>query len=79
MFSYKHQKLVEPYGLAIDNNGFIFVNGKKSNFVHILSEDGKLLKMFDIHSPQCTKFEKNSQRFFVANSKGVIKIFETTW
>lgn len=79
MFFYEHLKLVEPYGLAIDNNGFIFVNGKNSNFVHILSEDGKLLKMFAIHSPQCTKFEKNSQRFFVANSKGVIKIFETTW
>lgn len=79
MFTYKHEQLVEPYGLAIDNNGFIFVNGTNSNFVHILSEGGHLLKIFDIDSPQCIKFKKNSQMFFVANSKGVVKIFETTW
>lgn len=79
IFTYKHKDLKGPYGLAIDNNGFIFVNGKGSKNIHILSDDGHLLKIFDIDSPQCIKLKKNSQRFFVANSKGIVKIFETTW
>lgn len=79
IFSYEHEELVEPYGIAIDNNGFIFVNDNDSGNIHILSDDGHLLKKIDIDSPQCIKFKKSSERFFVANSEGVIKIFETTW
>lgn len=76
LFTYRN---MEPYGLAIDNNGFIFVNGKDSGKIHILSDDGHRLKIFDIDSPQCIKFKKNSQRFFVANTEGIVKIYETTW
>lgn len=79
MFTYKHKNLESLYGLAIDNNGFIFVNGKESENIHVLSEDGQLLKLLDVDSPICIKFEKNSQRFFVANEKGTVKIFEATW
>lgn len=79
MFSYGHEELVGPYGIAIDNNGFIFVNDMSSGNIHILSNGGHLLKKIDIDSQQCIKFKKSSERFFVANSEGVIKIFETTW
>lgn len=79
IFTFKHENREGPYGLAIDNNGFIFVNGRDSGNIHILSEDGHLRKIFDIDSPLCIKFKKNSQRFFVTNDKGVVKIFETTW
>lgn len=73
IFTYKHENLMGPYGLAIDNNGFIFVNSRNSGNIHILSEDGHLRTIFDIDSPLCIKFKKNSQRCFVTNDKGVVK------
>lgn len=45
MFIYRN---VELYGLVIDNNGFIFVNGKDSGKIYILLDDGYCLKIFDI-------------------------------
>lgn len=45
LFIYRN---VELYGLVIDNNGFIFVNGKDSGKIYILSDDGYRLKIFDI-------------------------------
>lgn len=79
IFTYKHKKLVKTCGVAFDNHGFIFVNGRQSNNIHILSADGNLLKIIDINEPQCIKFEKNSQRMFVVNSKGIVKIFQIMW
>lgn len=79
IFTYKHKKLVNTCGVAFDNHGFIFVNGRQSNNIHILSADGNLLKIIDINEPQCIKFEKNSRRMFVVNSKGIVKIFQIMW
>lgn len=36
-FKYIYEELKSPYGLAIDKEGCIFINGKDSNNVHILS------------------------------------------
>ena len=79
MFTYNHRELINVCGLAVDRYGFIFVNGRKSDNIHILSEDGELLKMLDFKSPQCIKFEENSSRFFVVSSEEVVKIFKTSW
>lgn len=79
IFVYDHRQLLSPHGLTMDNNGFIFMNDIEEGKIHILSEDGSLSKIFDIDSPQCIRFKNQSQKFFVANSKGVVKIFETTW
>lgn len=79
MFTYHHRELIDVYGLAVDRYGFIFVNGQKSDIIHILSEDGELLKMLEFKSPQCIKFEENSSKFFVVSSEGVVKIFKTSW
>lgn len=45
LFIYRN---VELYGLVIDNNGFIFVNGKRRGNIYILLDDGYFLKIFDI-------------------------------
>lgn len=79
IFTYKQEKLEKTCGLAFDNNGFIFVNGRQSNNIHILSADGNLLKIIDINEPRCIKFDKNSQRMFVVNSKGIVKMFQIMW
>ena len=79
MFTYNHRELINICGLAVDRYGFIFVNGRSSDNIHILSEDGELLKMLDFKSPQCIKFEEKSSRFFVVSSEGVVKILKTSW
>ena len=79
MFTYNHRELINVCGLAVDKYGFIFVNGRENDNIHILSEDGELLKMLDFKSPQCIKFEEKSSRFFVVSSEGVVKILKTSW
>lgn len=48
MFFYEYEELVELYGIVIDNNGFIFVNGNGSGNIYILLDDGYFLKKMNI-------------------------------
>ncbi|XP_019930368.3 E3 ubiquitin-protein ligase TRIM71 [Magallana gigas] len=77
LFTYNHEKLTYPYRLTTDNNGNIFINGFSSNNIHILSRDGKLLRIVEgVTNPMCIKFQNATHRFFVGNYKGNIKVFE---
>ena len=72
-------RFVAPFGLAIDCYGYIYVNNRENDNIHILSQSGKLLTILEFTGPQCIKFEENSQRFFVVSSEGIVKIFKTSW
>lgn len=76
VFTYTHAKLREPYGLALHEHGTIFVNGNDSNNIHILSEDGELLRTLGFQNPTCIKFEKDCWRFFVVSGTRIVNIFE---
>eukprot|EP00105_Crassostrea_gigas_P046220 XP_019930368.1 PREDICTED: tripartite motif-containing protein 2-like [Crassostrea gigas] len=77
LFTYNHEKLKHPYGVTTDNNGNIFINGFSSNNIHMLSRDGKLLRIVEgITNPMCIKFQNDTHRFFIGNYKGNIKVFE---
>ncbi|XP_061174013.1 E3 ubiquitin-protein ligase Midline-1-like [Saccostrea echinata] len=79
LFTYYHEELKSPYGLTVDRHGIIYVNGHKSNNIHILSPDGENLRILKgVKEPLCIKFQENSNRFFVAETGGTVKIFEFT-
>ena len=81
LFTYiaKQLHIAAPFGLAVDSYGYIYVNYRADDCIHILSQGGRLLRAFGFTGPQCIKFEENSQRFFVVSRKGIVKIFKTTW
>lgn len=77
LFTYRHKELQTPYGLTVDIKGNIFVNGYTSNNIHILSKDGKLLRIVEgVTDPKCIELQNNTNTFFVSNGTGNIKIFE---
>ncbi|XP_061186926.1 uncharacterized protein LOC133195060 [Saccostrea echinata] len=52
VWTYSHEKLRHPYGLHIDCDDIIYVAGTHSNNVHILTNDGCLIRIIeDMPSP----------------------------
>lgn len=73
--TYIHEELKSPYGLAVDEEGRIFVNGKESNNVHILARNGKLLRILKrVTSPTWIKFQNGRNRLFIGNVN--VKVFD---
>lgn len=77
LFTYSHEELKSPYGLAVDKEGRVFVNGKESDNVHILARNGELLKILKgVSSPTWIKFQNDRNRLFMGNLSGNVKIFD---
>lgn len=77
MFTYSHDELKSPYGLAVDEEGRVFVNGKESDNVHILAKNGKLLKILKgVSSSTWIKFQNGRNRLFIGNLSGNVKVFD---
>lgn len=77
-WTYQHTELKGPYGLDKDSQSNIYVAGKNSNNIHILSRQGFLLRILgDIISPVCLKFRKGTYTAFVVcheNSKAMSQV-----
>lgn len=76
LHSYFHAKLKYPYGLDVNFSGNIFVAGRDSNNIHVLTPKADLLKVFEIESPMCIKFKDNSNICFVGSDKTPTKVYE---
>nr|XP_034325600.1 E3 ubiquitin-protein ligase TRIM71 isoform X1 [Crassostrea gigas]XP_034325601.1 E3 ubiquitin-protein ligase TRIM71 isoform X2 [Crassostrea gigas] len=77
LFKYSHEELKSPYGLTVDGHGNIFVCGGTSNNIHIVSNDGKTLRILKgVQNPLCIKFLRGTNRFFVGEEDGRVKVFE---
>lgn len=75
--TYIHEELKSPYGLAVDEEGRIFVNGKESNNVHILARNGKILRILKgVTSPTWRTFQNGRNRLFIGNLSGNVKVFD---
>lgn len=77
LFKYSHEELMMPYGLTVDGHGNIFVIGGVSNNIHIVSNDGKTVRILKgVQSPRCIKFLNGTYRFLVGEAAGCVKVFE---
>lgn len=75
VFTYKHEKLSWPRGVAVDKKGYIYVAGYKSNNIHKLTMDGRLFKILitkeeGINRPSCLHFESNQRKLLVTIDEG---------
>ncbi|CAG2235046.1 TRIM56 [Mytilus edulis] len=81
-WTHKHEDILEPFGVAIDKHGFIFVASKNSNKIVVLSEDGKtsrtiLSKDDGIVFPTAIHIDKLSSTLIVTNlSHGDAFVYE---
>ena len=79
LFSYTHEKLKSPNGLDVNRNGEIFVGGNSSNNVHILSKNGKLLRILEgVNHPTWVKYRDDTKQLFVMEADSKIKVLEFT-
>lgn len=68
IWTYKHDELKGSYGLDKDPQNNIYVAGMKSNNIHILSNEGSLLRILGgFNNPTCIKFKINSFNCFVVS------------
>lgn len=61
----------------MDGHGNIFVNGCASNNIHIVSNDGKIIRIVKgVQKPRCIKFLHGTYRFLIGEAGDRIKVFE---
>uniref|UniRef100_A0A8W8M992 Tripartite motif-containing protein 45 n=1 Tax=Magallana gigas TaxID=29159 RepID=A0A8W8M992_MAGGI len=76
MYLYTHEKLKWPYGLDVNFSGEIFVAGKHSNNIHVLTPTAELLKIYEVESPKCIRFKENSYVCFVGSDTKTTKVYK---
>ncbi|XP_052102848.1 uncharacterized protein LOC127736376 [Mytilus californianus] len=69
-FTYTNSKLKSPRDIDVDCEGNVYICGYKSENIHQLSNNGKLVRIFPtdkigIKQPWVIRFKKNSNQFFV--------------
>ena len=70
-FCYQNHDLAQPNGLAIDENGYIFICEGKTSCIHVLNYDGVLMQIIQERcpaSPLAIGIDTDSRRFAVSNS-----------
>lgn len=61
----------------MNRNGNIFVNGYNSNNIHILSKEGRLLRILEeIKRPTWIKFHDDTSRLFVMESGSNLRVLK---
>ncbi|CAG2210834.1 TRIM56 [Mytilus edulis] len=70
VFTYKSDILLKPRGIDKDCDGNVYICGYASANIHVLSHDGRLVRIIQaksigIESPWVVRFKKNSNQFFV--------------
>ncbi|XP_052707666.1 E3 ubiquitin-protein ligase TRIM39-like [Crassostrea angulata] len=75
MYSYSHEKLINPRGLNVNFSRNIFVAGQWSQNIHVLTPKAELLKIFDVASPRFIRFKENSYVCLVGSGNST-KVYE---
>ncbi|XP_062616148.1 uncharacterized protein LOC134277867 [Saccostrea cucullata] len=77
VWSYSSMSLESPCGLDKDADNNIYVAGKESDNVHVLSCDGELIRIFeDIPRPDFMKIDKERKLCCVCSQRKNIKVLE---
>ena len=74
VFRYRHEKLEYPTGVAVDNQGHLYICGKDSSNVHQLSKDGHFLRILfnkkdNIASPRGICFQPDGDKILVTDTQ----------
>ncbi|XP_056003409.1 uncharacterized protein LOC130049597 [Ostrea edulis] len=76
-WTYDSPHLKSPCGLDTDSDGNIYVAGKSSDNVHVLSGEGKLIRLFeDIPRPDFMKINKARNTCCVCSNRKHIKVYQ---
>lgn len=79
IYTYSHEKLLYPQGLDVNFTGNIFVAGRETHNIHVLTPKAELLKIFAIDfesGPRCIKFKENSNVCFVGFYQITTNVYE---
>ena len=61
--------LRSPRGIVVDNDGFVFVTGKLSGKIVVISPDGNSAKeVYQISSPRAICYDKNENKILVCHT-----------
>lgn len=74
---YQNQDLKWPQGLDIDSRDRIYVAGKASNNEHVLSYDGKLIRVIEnISAPVFFKVNESERVVYVGTVKNEMIVYK---
>lgn len=74
---YSSPDLRSPCGLSVDGEDNIYVAGKESDNVHVLTKDGQFVRVFeDITRPDFMKVDKERKLCFVDSMRKYVKVYE---
>jgi hypothetical protein len=77
VWEYTNPKLKQPYGLDEDSIGNIYIAGRISNNIHVLSGTGELIRVFkDILRPTFFRVNEEMGIICVCSKSKDIKMFE---
>jgi DNA-binding beta-propeller fold protein YncE len=69
--------LRSPRGVAVDNEGFVFVSGEQSGNIVVISPDGNAAKeVYQISSPRAMCYDESANEILVCNTGKTVFWFE---
>ncbi|KAK3599420.1 hypothetical protein CHS0354_036439 [Potamilus streckersoni] len=71
-FQYRHEKLNYPTGMTTDCQGNIYICGRNSHNIHVITAEGVFLRILlskddGLHGPRSISFETNGERFIASD------------
>lgn len=77
VWRYSSPGLLSPCGFGVDGEDNIYVAGKESDNVHVLTKDGQFVRVFeDITRPDFMKVDKERKLCFVGSMRKYLRVYE---
>ena len=77
VWRYSSPCLKSPCGIGVDGEDNIYVAGKESDNIHVLTKDGKVIQVIeDITRPDFMKVDKEKKVCFVCTKRKYLKVYE---
>lgn len=77
VWKYQSENLRQPLGLDLDSNDHIFISGKESNNIHVLTNSGELIRVIEhIPKPNFCKLIEDKSILCVSSGNKNLKIYQ---
>lgn len=79
-YGVKEQQILQPFGICVDDYGYIFVADNQNHRIHLLNPDGKLNKFLltksnSIWHPMAVNISKKGF-FLVSEALGKVRLYK---